>query len=598
MNKIIDSEPAKYPITNTPELEAVTTFESIIYHKNVKPYINKNDKIPNYDGYLEITEDDQTPIGKIEVQIKKLSDDNITNPKCQCDKKFLSYCEGNILPTFLIAVDTINNIAYWLFVDRDLLKSLKIQGNSVNINIPIENKITKNTTDYLAKWKSVIKNYKFRIIVYDIHVTELKKLQKAYNILSTKSITILGSEKPEFEKIHRFLDKTNFLLETDFSIVKRIFYNSCWKLGFAYSGYSQNSVSYVLYPINFDKNDLQIKELSRSLIKGLNEEGLEFRSYNGVNPIEIRPVEHAKELISEYIKKIFKSKLLPIRHVSLYREIIFSFIDKFHECLGLRIKDRYSINEIKDSLNNYLPIWLEEAFKSQKKLLRGQYINIDYVNHPICKKDIDKLDKKIKERIKNNQLSTNDFLIGSEKYPINLIIEALTFLSLNHIVELERLYIPPTYDRLGRRPFIWSEYSSEDIRKNLNIFYKELAQVYDSVIEDFFPSLKSKLEFFANFDKLVVIVNYKEEDYESQPYIHSYYLKNKDKRETDIKIYMINDNIPNIDDFKSEVYISEQKYILISHDTNYKFPFYNNLPLLSEVYELLEKRFDVFLREM
>ncbi len=106
-SKIIKSSPAKYPKTNTAESDAIVIFENIINRQNVKTHINKMDKIPNYDGYLEITEDDQTPIGIIFVQLKKLSDDELKDPKYQCQSKFLSYCETSNFPVLLIVVDTL-----------------------------------------------------------------------------------------------------------------------------------------------------------------------------------------------------------------------------------------------------------------------------------------------------------------------------------------------------------------------------------------------------------------------------------------------------------------------------------------------------------
>ena len=77
MDKIINSEPARYPETSVPESDALAVFEYIICRRNVKSYLNKMDKIPNYDGHIEITENDQTPIGKLDVQLKKLSDDDL-----------------------------------------------------------------------------------------------------------------------------------------------------------------------------------------------------------------------------------------------------------------------------------------------------------------------------------------------------------------------------------------------------------------------------------------------------------------------------------------------------------------------------------------
>ena len=54
MDRIIPSNPAKYPSTNASESRAITVFKYIL-SEFVKPDIREMDKVPNYDGYLEIT---------------------------------------------------------------------------------------------------------------------------------------------------------------------------------------------------------------------------------------------------------------------------------------------------------------------------------------------------------------------------------------------------------------------------------------------------------------------------------------------------------------------------------------------------------------
>lgn len=89
MGDIINTEPAKYSKTDTAEADTLAIFNYIINKERIKPYLQQRDKTPNYDGYLEITKENQTPIGKIEVQIKKLNKKNENNPKYQCDFSLL-----------------------------------------------------------------------------------------------------------------------------------------------------------------------------------------------------------------------------------------------------------------------------------------------------------------------------------------------------------------------------------------------------------------------------------------------------------------------------------------------------------------------------
>jgi hypothetical protein len=83
------------------------------------------------------------------------------------------------------------------------------------------------------------------------------------------------------------------------------------------------------------------------------------------NPINNQPEKYAKELIIEKVKDICDKKLLPLSHISLFREIIFKFIDKLHYCLGLKVKNSYTIQEIRYSFYTYFPIWVDEVLADE-----------------------------------------------------------------------------------------------------------------------------------------------------------------------------------------------------------------------------------------
>ena len=70
MEKIINAKAAPYPQSNIAESKAIVTFNNIV-DENVKTDIKDMDKVPNYDGLLEIVDADQIPIGQFFVQINK-----------------------------------------------------------------------------------------------------------------------------------------------------------------------------------------------------------------------------------------------------------------------------------------------------------------------------------------------------------------------------------------------------------------------------------------------------------------------------------------------------------------------------------------------
>ena len=178
--RIINSDPAPYPKTNTSELNAVLDFLTIIDRDRVKPDAKFLDKIPNTDGQVEIVNASQIPLGKLEIQIKNLEEKNRTKPKYQCKNNFLAFCEQSILPVLLILVDTKNSIAYWHHVDKITLENLakKIKKDSVNLDFNKNNIIQKDNINYIDKWSEIIESYQKKLYDYDFLEMQNEKLKQ------------------------------------------------------------------------------------------------------------------------------------------------------------------------------------------------------------------------------------------------------------------------------------------------------------------------------------------------------------------------------------------------------------------------------------
>lgn len=605
MDKIIPSSPAKYPLTNIPESRAITVLKYIL-SEYVKPDIREMDKIPNTDGYLVITNEDHEPIGKIDVQIKGVSDGFSGEPKYQCSLRFLSYCESCTSPVFLIIVDIKNEVAYWLFISRELLTNLALrikQGSeSVSVKIPLKNIIRKGNSEYLLEWQKIIKDYSKKICYYDDLLEEHTSLEKAYEILKQEN-SLLGVEKSEFHNIHKFLDRLNLYLDTDFTIIKEIYYKNCWKLGIGYNNYSENNITYLLYPINFNKNDLQIREISDKLKDDLRKE-LDICIVKNIiskNPINNQPEKYAKELIIEKVKDICDKKLLPLSHISLFREIIFGFIDKFHYCLGLKVKNSYTIQEIRYSFYTYFPIWVDEVLADENVNLGthplfSPFIDPEFLLCQLNSEKKEKLNKRVQDRIQNSQFTCKTLVLGSKKFPLKLISNYLESSYLNDISEIDRLYILPNFDRpTNGNSKIWSFYSPEELLENIKKFFEEFPNVYDTTISNCFPKLKNKINFYNSFDTLIIVI----EAYDSyinsdkRPSIERYYLKSEEANsKKEIKIYMkgkVPIPISREMDFKSKIPIDGKLYTVIC-DSHGSLDFILNLPMFNYLYETLEER--------
>jgi hypothetical protein len=431
------------------------------------------------------------------------------------------------------------------------------------------------------------------------------KLEIAYNILK-KENNLDGVEKLEFKNIHKFLDCLNRYLDTDFPIIKDLYYNSCWKLGIAYKNYSEYNITYLLYPISYSKNDLQIKEISDELM-------VEFKNYvvtsiYSKNPIHIQPENYAKELVINKINEICDKKLLPLVHVSLFREVIFDFIDRFNECLGLEIKNSYTIQEIKYSFNTYLPIWVDEVLTNENVKLGihpqfSPFIDPDFLLVQLNHEKRKEIDKRVNGRIKNNQLKTRELIWGSRKFPVKLIGNFLNSFSTSDFLMINRLYIPSDFSRPSESRFVWEFNSAEETFENIKTFFTEFPNVYNATIDACFPKLKNKINFFNNFDTLVVVVEAydKYPDINTRPKIECYYLKSVDtKPKEEIKFYMRGrEQIPinRETDFNSKILIDGKTYTAVSSSIGLLDYIFLELPMFNYLYKTLKMQMDDFFHD-
>lgn len=595
--------PAPYSHTDGAENQAVATFVSLLDHEKVKADIKTRDKIPNIDGYLDLVDETFRSIGKVEVQIKKLSE--VDPPKIDVKASFFSYCESSILPVLLIGVDVKNKKAHWLYIDENFTSQLKnVDGQkSKTIYFPKENFIDGQNTKYIQAWKYIIEVRKIKLQNYD-------ELKKSYDILSIKSNNALGLIKNEFQNIHLFLDELNKLIDNELSIVKMRYYPNAWKVGLAYYEYERNGVSYTFYPIPLNKNDVQIKEVNEELRRQLKRERHGFATHYAENPIETRPKEYAKEVLKFKTLNLLENRLLNHQgNQFLAREFIIGFIDKFHIQLGLEIKNEYTIDEIERAFYNYLPIWMDEALHIIVSAKRNNnekpedcfhrdsigrtfpYFDPIDLTWQIMKNELDVIKHKVIERLNQEKINIPPLLIGNEIFQFGIFTEFFSFLKNQDIRKIERVYLPKDYSRIKRSG--WDILSPEATKKNLKVFFDNLPLVYNNLLIQNFPLLKDKFSLFGNVSKILVVFDVKEEYNEpgNPPTIQIIYLRNKEERDIKIEVFAEGDGkIPEIYsiDFRKGIEFGGRKYDIISGSTGILDFIYEDLPMFNYVYKMLE----------
>jgi len=157
------NKPAAYPKTDTDETSAVNLVESVLEKTGrFKCAIAKRDKVPNTDGTIELVDGDSVPVGKLEVQVKKIGEGKDSFP---LERKYYEYSKTLTTPFFLICVDVERELMYWQHVHSLMPEVLAAEDQqSWTVKFSSNDQIDPASIDktYTA-WKRIIDEYLARV---------------------------------------------------------------------------------------------------------------------------------------------------------------------------------------------------------------------------------------------------------------------------------------------------------------------------------------------------------------------------------------------------------------------------------------------------
>lgn len=601
--KIINADSAPYPKTSTTEMSAVAALVHILDKSRIKPALNVLDKVPNVDGYIEVVNINQKPLGKLEVQVKFLHESKASKPRHQCELQFLAYCEDNILPVLLIVVDPVAEQAYWIHISRKFLYSIqnKIKANTINIDIPKTNVITKSQVSYIPLWIDIINDYKTRLINFDIVADQLDNMKSEHEKLKKLTNPALGIKREYFKEIHFFLDCYNYLLEKDFIIIKEIFYPDCWKIGIAYSHYSDDTLSYSFYPVNYTTNDIQIKEINPRASDRL-KNAINYISHNTTNPIRYAPEKYAYKYIIENLKKIIDSRMLLPINKYVASEYIIAFLDKYYEFTGLKRSDAYKIEDIKYALNIYIPLICKEYLQNADEL-KDKTFDIDYFRWHVFPQEIKKLTKKVQKRINENKNLESTVRISSTEFNLQYVWELLNHLKNINEITIQRLYPMKVFPK-NKAGYFWEVYDEPKVEKALITIFESLPKLYNDFTAEYFPDIKRQISFYSYFDWLIVNIEMDNEDKHNPPGLEFIYLRNQtDNKKQQIDVFTSSGNSPIR--LREIFFLHEQilefngeKYKVIASSSGYNRNIYHDTPMQDYIYDTLKNRLEHYLEPL
>lgn len=577
--------------------------------KRLMPKLEYQDKWPNIDGYvyfleepIEKYDDCSETLGTFEIQIKKLPKDH--NNKFSLETDFLKYSKTSFNPVILLGVDLETEIIYWSLIDKDFIKTFesKLEQKTVTIEFNVSNIITKENQGFVSKWEEIIVDHRNKIIGYDA----IKETLDSYETISENSKLIPAKVSKNYVKIHEFLDTINNYVDNDFNVIKRIFFPHTWKLGFAFLDYSQDKLSYSLFNIPLNVNDVQIKQIVlKENIRELMDKG-KITSFNwsAKNFIEENPQRVAFDWVKEKIENIFKEKFLFITSSEIISDYLYEFVTHYHNEFGLEIKDEYTIEEINKGFNKHLLIWIEELYKIKNIPIKHIIpVNLDSGFITPTEDEIQKIEQKVQERISSSEFTTNQFVFSKGRYDFSKFIQFLDYAKKNDITKVEKFFLKGSKDMSGRQSYyVWESWTKDELVTNTKALFSILPKIYDEVVKENFPQLFDKLKFFNNFNKYVVILKNAKDEYpggfSTGPSISTYSVVDIDSDETTIEVYDESEN-PYTEDYKSfEIKKDSKPYKMKRSSGSVHHDIFHEFPLLNYTYKYLDERLKEYLNTL
>lgn len=469
------------------DVEAIATVSALLARtRRTMPKLDENDKWPNTDGIVQLTDAAGVPSGILEAQVKTLHQRDLERLSYTFSSdKFMEYCKRTPEQIVLfIGVDIDRRVAYWVHVSPQAVAEL--QGSRT---IALDAKQTISATDsaFVDEWQTLATARRLKLAEYD-------KLKAGYAALTEMTSAAYGRQDARFVAIHDFLDVLNSELDGRFSLVKRRMYPGSWKLGFAFRKYDAD-LAFTLYPVAKDFNDVLVKEINGDQVDGLTRRGLGF-TWMTFNHLATDPPAFARSLVRDRLVHILAQRLLD-HDVSedLAREYVFAYVNGYAPALGMVKGAQYDVDTLRNAFSVYMPVWLEETFRSPagKRLLLGpdSFLDIRFMLAQLSDAEMQEIDLRVRRRIENGETTTQPFVVGDRELHHNIFLEGLTYCKRVGRLTLEPLWPGKKFE--GSSGWIWSVWTPQDLKVALETYFSRIHAAYADLVRRNFPDMVETL---------------------------------------------------------------------------------------------------------
>ena len=557
--------PSPYSKSDKPEHDAIHGLNYIL-GSSVKSHIESRDKDPNHDGWLELVDEDEISTGRIVAQVKKLPDRNRDTPKKQVKTSNLAYCKVCIEPFILIAVDVEDDIAYWRHITEEWFDKEGLNNQKTKVvHLTDRSQIAEGETDYIDEWQSIVDDTRRRVDDYDEHMKLLEQSNPA-----------IGERREEFESIHNFLDQYHHLIDTDFHIIREKLFPRVWKFGYGNINYGDSTLRYTLYPIMYDENDAQIRDIDDTwdIINGLG--GNIISGNNIANPISNSPKRYAYNAIEYRVSTLFDNMRLDYSRCTFAAtEYVYDFVQSFAPLLGLQKEKQYQISDIRDGYYQHLQFWLSEVIENILKQHSAQdvVINLDgYMDGDFPAQEMQALSK-AERAMEYIDEDPPRYRISMQNFDRETVERMIGVLVNSEKETIDKPYRDRDRDREEHDSHeLLGLYSDEAIFENIQAYNEHYYREYRQLLNNNFPDLYDNIsKGWTNF--LVVTLNRSNLRGE-QGWSHRWFWLDSDHKSLKVEckwsdeMQTPNDYIPDVGD---TIEISGEEYEIVRHGMSATF---------------------------
>lgn len=567
--RIIKEAPAPFAKNTVPEVSSKDILHRLLDRRYVMGDINTSDKNPNSDGLLWITDGKQHPVGKIEVQLKTLPIKSKA-PKYSCTRPFLSYCESSALPVILIVVDRISNKAYWRHIDINTIleASKKLKGKTVTIGIPLENCIDGVHTAYIDAWTYLVTQNRDKVWNYDTLQQQKEKIASDLRELESKLQNPTNFPLEDLKEIHEFLDHYNYILDREFKFVKTILYPDYWKIGIGIIKLTNDTVNFVLYPVEFKKEQTLVKLVRHSdysindLMKGNILMIADWSRKKLQNPVVC-----SYGLLKDKVLKIFEKNNFPIPDSFIANEYLISFIDRHHGFLGFsKGQEAYLLVELSNMLFEVLPMYIATS-RHFADCVEEYNHNIDRETKVSGTQYNSEEIGESRRKLDNGFVPKVKVTIISERYNIELVKYYIHWLSKNGENYTKRQFSLSQFESSQSGNNLWYNCSKMFLFQNLCLFFENIYRLYKLYLEHYFPTIGYRLEIVAGAEFTTINLLHFDEIQNKRPFLEIYTLRPAKYEKGNVYTFLAEDARHPID---REAFLLNRKFDCVFNNKSYE----------------------------